>query len=227
MASLSIEWTGGLSFASAGRGPVLAMASGDRAKLSPMQVLAYAVMGWVLLSVPSAAPADGDECVVRVKSAVPMTDALARIRADIAPKGIKLFMKIDQAKLAGLQHDLAGRGVLRRQLLDDQVAEQAARDDREQDPAVGLLLQGLQGALEADHLAGAEAPRRHQQEAGLLERPGGGGDLRDHVAAVATVGQHLLDAAGLALDPAQPAGQFGDRLVGQVHRHSGSRLDSP
>lgn len=45
MASLSIEWTGGLSFASAGRGPVLAMASGDRAKLSPMQVLAYAVMG--------------------------------------------------------------------------------------------------------------------------------------------------------------------------------------
>ena len=45
MKSLAIEWTGGLSFASAGDGPALAMASGDPAKLSPMQVLAHAVMG--------------------------------------------------------------------------------------------------------------------------------------------------------------------------------------
>jgi putative redox protein len=45
MASLSIEWTGGMSFASAGGGPALTMASGDPAKLSPMRVLAYAVMG--------------------------------------------------------------------------------------------------------------------------------------------------------------------------------------
>lgn len=45
MASLSIEWTGGLSFASAGNGPALVMASSDPARLSPMQVLAYAVMG--------------------------------------------------------------------------------------------------------------------------------------------------------------------------------------
>jgi putative redox protein len=45
MASLSVEWNGGLSFTSAGDGPELAMASRDPAKLSPMQVLAYAVMG--------------------------------------------------------------------------------------------------------------------------------------------------------------------------------------
>jgi putative redox protein len=45
MATLSIEWTGGLSFASAGGGPALDMASDDPTKPSPMQVLAYAVMG--------------------------------------------------------------------------------------------------------------------------------------------------------------------------------------
>lgn len=45
MAALTIEWTGGLSFVSGGDGPRIAMASGDPEKLSPMQVLAHAVMG--------------------------------------------------------------------------------------------------------------------------------------------------------------------------------------
>ena len=45
MVTLTAEWTGGLSFESTGNGPSLVMASGDPARLSPMQVLAYAVIG--------------------------------------------------------------------------------------------------------------------------------------------------------------------------------------
>src|SRR5260370_40156049 len=52
----------------------------------------------------SAAPIDArvktDSGIVRVKSAVSMTEAITRIKADIASKGIKFFMEIDQSKLA-------------------------------------------------------------------------------------------------------------------------------
>jgi len=47
-----------------------------------------------------AAKAGGDDGIVRVKSAVPMTEAISRIKADIASKGIMFFTEIDQAKLA-------------------------------------------------------------------------------------------------------------------------------
>jgi uncharacterized protein (DUF302 family) len=47
-----------------------------------------------------AAKADSDNGIVRVKSAVPMTEAINRIKADIASKGIMFFAEIDQAKLA-------------------------------------------------------------------------------------------------------------------------------
>jgi hypothetical protein len=33
-----------------------------------------------------------------VKSAVPMSDAITRIKADIAAKGIEFFMEIDQSR---------------------------------------------------------------------------------------------------------------------------------
>ncbi len=46
------------------------------------------------------ARADSDEGIVRVKSAVPMTEAIIRIKADIEAKGIKFFDEIDQSKLA-------------------------------------------------------------------------------------------------------------------------------
>jgi uncharacterized protein (DUF302 family) len=53
----------------------------------------------------SAAPIDArierDNGIVRVKSAVPMSEAILRIKADIAAKGIKFFDEIDQSKLAG------------------------------------------------------------------------------------------------------------------------------
>lgn len=52
----------------------------------------------------SAAPIDArvevDNGIVRVKSAVPMAEAIARIKADIAAKGIKFFSEIDKSKLA-------------------------------------------------------------------------------------------------------------------------------
>ena len=53
----------------------------------------------------SAAPIDArierDNAIVRVKSAVPLAEAIVRIKADIAAKGIKFFDEIDQSKLAG------------------------------------------------------------------------------------------------------------------------------
>jgi uncharacterized protein (DUF302 family) len=55
---------------------------------------------FLALSVASAARADSDDGIVRVKSAVPMAEAITRIKADIAGKGIKFFMEIDQSKLA-------------------------------------------------------------------------------------------------------------------------------
>ena len=66
------------------------------AKLSTFLLLA---MLWA-----SAAPIDArvevDNGIVRVKSAVPMAEAITRIKADIAAKGIKFFSEIDQSKLA-------------------------------------------------------------------------------------------------------------------------------
>ena len=70
-------------------------------------ILRLAQLGTFLLLLllwASAAPTNGriepDDGIVRVKSAVPMTEAITRIKADIASKGIKFFMEIDQSKLA-------------------------------------------------------------------------------------------------------------------------------
>lgn len=56
----------------------------------------------MLLSSPALAQSDG---VVRVKSAYPMQETIARIKADVAAKGIMHFAEIDQSKLA------AGAGI--------------------------------------------------------------------------------------------------------------------
>ena len=58
------------------------------------------LMLFLVLSVATAARADSDDGIVRVKSAVPMAEAITRIKADIAGKGIKFFSEIDQSKLA-------------------------------------------------------------------------------------------------------------------------------
>src|SRR6266700_2699105 len=56
----------------------------------------------LLASIAAASPAraESDNGIIRVKSAVPMPEAISRIKADIAKKGIKFFMEIDQSRLA-------------------------------------------------------------------------------------------------------------------------------
>lgn len=55
---------------------------------------------FLLVSAASSARADSDDGIVRIRSAVPMSEAIARIKADIASKGIRFFSEIDQSKLA-------------------------------------------------------------------------------------------------------------------------------
>ena len=45
--------------------------------------------------------AASDDGIIKVKSAYPMAETIAKLKADIASKGIKFFDEIDQAKLAG------------------------------------------------------------------------------------------------------------------------------
>lgn len=54
------------------------------------------------LALVTAAPAEaeGDDGIVKVKSAVSIPVAIARMKKDIASKGIKFFIEIDQSKLA-------------------------------------------------------------------------------------------------------------------------------
>ena len=55
---------------------------------------------FIVVSIVNSARADSDDGIVRIKSAVPMAEAITRIKADIASKGIKFFSEIDQSKLA-------------------------------------------------------------------------------------------------------------------------------
>lgn len=53
------------------------------------------------LSAGLAGPATaGDSGVVRVRSAFPLAETVARLKADIADKGIRFFSEIDQSRLA-------------------------------------------------------------------------------------------------------------------------------
>ena len=51
----------------------------------------------VLMMTAAPARADSDDGIVRVKSAVPMQEAITRIKADVAAKGMKFFSEIDQS----------------------------------------------------------------------------------------------------------------------------------
>ena len=72
----------------------------DRFAHRVVNFLTSLLLIFLLISVASSARADSDEGIVRVKSAVPMSEAITRIKADIAAKGIKFFSEIDQSKLA-------------------------------------------------------------------------------------------------------------------------------
>lgn len=76
-----------------------------RAALAATGFLAIATMavlpdpGLAQTATPAAAAKTADG-VIRVKSAYGMAETVARIKADIAAKGIMFFQEIDQAKLA-------------------------------------------------------------------------------------------------------------------------------
>lgn len=75
----------------------------SRRNLLSATLAAMALSAVPLASAQSAAPAaDG---IVRVKSAYPMDETVARIRDDIAKKGITFFAAVDQRQLA------AGAGI--------------------------------------------------------------------------------------------------------------------
>src|SRR5215475_1090492 len=55
---------------------------------------------FLLLAAISSPARARDDGIIRIKSAVPMAEAITRIKADIASKGIKFFSEIDQSQLA-------------------------------------------------------------------------------------------------------------------------------
>lgn len=54
---------------------------------------------FLLLILPAASFA-GDDGVVRVRSAYPMEETIARLKKDVAAKGILFFQEVNQSKLA-------------------------------------------------------------------------------------------------------------------------------
>src|SRR5690242_21729203 len=68
-------------------------------RLAKLGTFLLLVLLWAAAS-PTGARIEADDGIVRVKSAVPMAEAIRRIKADIASKGIKFFVEIDQSQLA-------------------------------------------------------------------------------------------------------------------------------
>jgi uncharacterized protein (DUF302 family) len=65
------------------------------------RLFAAALTACALIAVPvPGAKADEQDGVVKVKSAYSVKDTVARIKQDVAGKGIKFFLEVDQAKLA-------------------------------------------------------------------------------------------------------------------------------
>ena len=54
----------------------------------------------VLLLVAAVPAFAADDGVVRVRSAYPLQETIARLKADVAAKGIRFFQEIDQSQLA-------------------------------------------------------------------------------------------------------------------------------
>jgi uncharacterized protein (DUF302 family) len=69
----------------------------DRRSLLRAAVVTHSLAAAPLAQAQSTPADDG---VVRIRSAYPLDETIARIKADIAAKGILLFSEVDQAKLA-------------------------------------------------------------------------------------------------------------------------------
>ena len=66
--------------------------------LTSLAAIALALM--VTASPPGSARADEHDGIVKVRSAYPVAETVARIKKDVADKGIRFFMEIDQSRLA-------------------------------------------------------------------------------------------------------------------------------
>jgi uncharacterized protein (DUF302 family) len=64
----------------------------------PLAGIALALL--VTASPLAGARADEHDGIVKVKSAYPVAETVARIKKDVADKGIRFFMEIDQSQLA-------------------------------------------------------------------------------------------------------------------------------
>jgi len=67
--------------------------------------LRHSLAGIALALIVTASPhvsarADEQDGIIKVKSAYPVAETVARIKKDIADKGIRFFMEIDQSRLA-------------------------------------------------------------------------------------------------------------------------------
>jgi uncharacterized protein (DUF302 family) len=69
----------------------------NRAKIISLSVIAAAA---ILLAPVGYSNAGSEDGVVRVRSAYGFQDTVARLKADVAAKGIRFFSEIDQSKLA-------------------------------------------------------------------------------------------------------------------------------
>jgi len=69
---------------------------------SARQLAAVWCLGLAVLAAPiaNAQAAPADDGVIKVRSAYSLDETVARIRKDIADKGIMFFQEVDQAKLA-------------------------------------------------------------------------------------------------------------------------------
>jgi uncharacterized protein (DUF302 family) len=65
-----------------------------------MQLCSAVLVGCALTIFSPVGALAGDDGVVRVKSAYPIAETVARLKKDIADKGIIFFNEIDQSKLA-------------------------------------------------------------------------------------------------------------------------------
>lgn len=64
-----------------------------------LAALAAGLLAFYLVPKTDAATGDSDG-IVRAESAYPMEETIARLKDDIAAKGIKFFLEVDQANLA-------------------------------------------------------------------------------------------------------------------------------
>lgn len=70
------------------------------ARRTALAVLFAAAAATSAMPLTAAAQAARDDGVVRVKSAYPIDETIARLKKDIAAKGIRFFDEIDQSQLA-------------------------------------------------------------------------------------------------------------------------------